>query len=531
MRALVLRAGSTLTAAAAAVILTSLLCVSPGLSAGEGGVLTFHGDLARTGWNRTEHTLTPAAVAGLHQLWTATVEGEIYAEPLVAPGLAMLGRVRTVVYAVTEHDLIYAIDAADGRRLWGPVSLGAPVGRAALPCGNIDPVGITSTPVIDPGAGTLYVAGLTTPDGGRTKTYKIAALDIKSGAMRPGWPAEITPRSASGLRFAADVQQQRGALTFAGRDVYVPFGGYWGDCGAYHGWVVAVPVAAPRNQEAYATPTGRMGGIWAAGGLAVDPQGRLYAATGNSESGRRPDFGNSVVRLLPSPLRFSGSTRDYFTPSNVEVLNAADTDLGSTAPLVLPDLPGSSTPRLAFIAGKQGVGYLLNRDDLGGMSRGNGASGEGVYSRCIFGPCEPGGFEVASATAYWDGGAAGRLILVPGHGRQPAPCGGSGGIVALRLGVEPGTRAAMFSVAWCSPSMRDPGAPAVSGGGPDDGVVWVVDHGAAALYALDARSGRVVYGSRGLDALRETHQFITPAVWGGRVYVGAGHEVAAYGLP
>jgi hypothetical protein len=349
--------------------------------------------------------------------------------------------------------------------------------------------------------------------------------------MRPGWPVEIAPPASSGLQFHPDIQQQRGALTLVDRVVYVPFGGYWGDCGDYHGWVVGVPLSSPRRQEAYATPTRRMGGIWAAGGLAADPERRLYAATGNSDLGAGRDFGNSVLRLETSPLRFSSAPRDYFTPSNAASLSAADTDLGSAAPLVVPDIPGSSTPRLLFIAGKQGVGYLINRDDMGGAGRGTGITGEGVYSRCIFGTCATGGFEVGSATAYWDGGGLGRLIFVPGRGTQPAPCGGTGGIVALRLALEPRTRAAAFSVAWCSPSMRDPGAPAVSGEGPAGGVVWVVDHGADALYALDARSGRVAYVSRGADALPETHQFITPSIWAGRVYVGAGHELAAYGLP
>jgi len=501
----------------------------PAPSGEEGGILTFHGDAARTGWNAGERTLTPSTARGLHKLWTAALEGEIYAEPLVVPGVAMLGRVRTVVYAVTERDLVYALDAADGKRLWGPVSLGDPVPLASLPCGNIDPVGITSTPVVDRSAGTLYVAGLTSPDGGRRKIYKIGALDIKSGALRPGWPVEIAPAAAS-RRFDPGVQQQRGALTLLRGVVYVPFGGYFGDCGDYHGWVVGVPVADPHKQEAYVTPTQRMGGIWAAGGIAADPDGNLYAATGNSESTGRVDFGNSVLRLATSPLRFSGSPRDYFTPSNFVSLNQSDTDLGSTAPLVLPDQPGTSTPRLVFIAGKQGVGYLINRDDMGGRGRGDGITGESTYSRCVFGTCQGGGPQVFSATAYWDGGPAGRLILVPGHGSQPAPCRGTGGVVALRIGAAPGSRAATFTVAWCSPSMRDPGAPSVTGAGPDGGLVWVVDRGAGALYALDARTGAEVYVSRGADALGAAHQFITPAVWGGRVYVGAGHEVVAYGL-
>ena len=518
------------TAVAVLVLAGGLPRAFPSPSGEEGGILTFHGDTARTGWNSAERTLTPSTVRGLHKIWTAAVEGEVYAEPLVVPGVAVLGRVRTVVYVATEQDRVYALDAADGRRLWGPVPLGTAVSRASLPCGNIDPVGVTSTPVIDAGAGTLYAVALTTPDGGRTKAYKIAALDIKSGALRPGWPVTIAPPPASGRRFDPSVQEQRGALLLVRGEVYVPFGGYFGDCGDYHGWVVGVPAADPGAQEAYATPTQRMGGIWATGGPAADSAGNLYASTGNSSSGGAVDFGNSVVRLSTSPLRFSGSAKDYFTPSNFVDLNDTDTDLGSTAPLVLPDQPDASTPRLLFIAGKQGVGYLVNRDDMGGLSRGDGIAGEGVYSRCLFGTCQGGVPEVFSGTAYWDGGRAGRFIVVPGRGGQPAPCRGAGGVVALRMGTAPGSRASTFTVAWCSPSMTDPGAPAVSSAGASGGLVWVVDRRAGILSAFDALTGTEAYASRGVDALGSTHQFVTPAVWGGRVYVGAGAAVVAYGL-
>src|SRR5690348_10125127 len=174
-------------------------------------VLTFHGDTARTGWNANESVLTPASVrsGAFRRLWAVPVEGAIFAEPLVAAAVPAAGSPRTVVYVVTEHNHIYALDAGDGRRLWGPVTLGTPVARASLPCGNIDPVGITSTPVIDRASSTLYVAGLTTPDGGRTKVYKLAALDLASGAMRPGYPVVIAPPATSGLRFDPGVQQQR----------------------------------------------------------------------------------------------------------------------------------------------------------------------------------------------------------------------------------------------------------------------------------------------------------------------------------
>jgi len=495
-------------------------------------ILTFHGDLARTGWNADERALTPATVrsAAFGRLWTVPLDGEIYAEPLVAR-VPVGGTPRTSVYAVTGQDLVYAFDGGDGARLWGPVSLGTPVSRADLPCGNIDPVGITSTPVIDRASSTLYVVGLTTPDAGRTKVYKIAALDLATGAMRPGWPVVIAPPTTSGIPFDPGVQQQRGALALVHGVVYVPFGGYWGDCGNYHGWVVGVPVAAPTRQQAFVTPTHREGGIWATGGVAADPGGNLYAATGNSDSAGTVDLGNSVVRLTTVPaLGFSGRSADFFTPSNFVALNDSDTDLGSSAPLVLPPQPDSSTPDLVFIAGKQGVGYLIDRTNMGGLARGGPGVNEGVYSACVFGGCRGGRPEVFSAAAYWDGGNSGRLIVVPGRGLQPAGCRGEGGVVALRLDAAPGTRKATFRVGWCGPSMSDPGAPAVSGAGGDGSLVWVVDSATGVLYALTAATGAQVYGSFGQNRLGGTHRFITPAVANGRVYVSAASAVVAYGL-
>ena len=496
-------------------------------------VLTFHGDAARTGWDSAEPRLTPEAVRtrGVGRLWTAPVDGEMYAEPLVVPGVAIRGVPRTLVFVVTEQNQVFALDAGTGARVWGPVSLGPPVPRDTLPCGDIDPVGITGTPVIDRASSTLYAAGLTTADGGRTKFYVLAAIDLATGMLRPGWPVVITPPASGGLHFDPQIQEQRAALTLLHGVVYVPFGGYFGDCGEYHGWVIGIPVTAPHRQQAFATPTHRMGGIWAAGGIAADAAGNLYAATGNSDSSGAVDLSNSVIRLSTTPtLAFSGGARDFFTPSNFVGLNETDTDLGSSAPLVLPDLAGAAPRHLAFIAGKQGVGYLINRDNMGGVSRGNGVTGEGVYSRCLFGECQGFGRASFSASAYWDGGSAGRFILVPGRGTQPAPCGGSGGVVALRLVVAAGTGAPTFDIAWCSPSMQDPGAPTVSSAGNTGGLVWVVDASAGVLYALDAGTGAAAYASTGLDAPGRMHRFITPAVAAGRVYVGAAQSVIAYGL-
>jgi hypothetical protein len=376
------------------------------------------------------------------------------------------------------------------------------------------------------------VAAQTTPDGGRTRFYRVAALDLGTGAEHPGWPVTIAPPASNGFRFDSAAQQERAALSLVHGIVYVAFGGYWGDCGEYHGWVVAVPVAAPAKQEAYATPTRRMGGIWAHGGMSADGEGRLYAGTGNSDSGGRVDFGEAVLRLETAPsLRFSATGHDFFMPSNFASLNDTDSDLGSFTPMVLPDQPGTSTPHLLFTAGKQGVAYLINRDDMGGVAKGDGKNGEGVFSRCVFGPCGRGGFSVFSAGAYWDGGAAGRFVYVPGTGRsaQPAPCRNSGGIVALRLGVGAQSHASTVDVAWCSPARRDAGAPAVTGSA-STGVVWVIDTAEGTLHAIDARTGASVLGGESGEAIGATHRFITPAVFGGRVYIGAARDVTAYGL-
>ncbi|HLW46874.1 MAG TPA: PQQ-binding-like beta-propeller repeat protein [bacterium] len=498
------------------------------------GIVTFHYDEARTGWDPAERVLTSQALRSrpLRRLWSEPVDGDIYASPVIVSGVAVRGQPKALVYVVTERDTVYAFDAASGGRVWGPVSVGTSVPRSSLPCGNIDPVGITGTPVADPSSGLLFAAALTSSDGGRTRSYRVAALDLATGAEHAGWPVTLDPPASNGLKFDVGPQQERGALTFLHGVVYVPFGGYWGDCGDYHGWIVAVPVASPAKQEAYATPTTRRGGIWAHGGMAADGEGRLYAGTGNSDSGGRVDFGEAVLRLETSPsLRFSAASRDYFVPSNFVSLNDTDSDLGSGTPIVLPDQPGTSTPHLVFAAGKQGVAYLINRDDMGGVSKGNGVAGEGVYSRCVFGACGRGGFSVFSAPAYWDGGAAGRFVYVPGPGRgaQPEPCRGSGGIVALRLGVSAQSHTSTLDVAWCSPAMRDAGAPAVTGSG-SNGVVWVIDTAEGTLHAFDARSGASLVGVQNGEAIGAAHRFITPAVFDGRVYVGAAREVVAYGL-
>src|SRR2546425_1955210 len=120
---------------------------------------TYHRDLSRSGHDATSPSLLRA-----HRAWvSASLDGQVFAEPLVSGSR---------VFVATEGDSVYALDVQSGRQLWR-THLGEPVPRSQLPCGDIDPLGITGTPVIDPRAGRLWVVAFVQP--GR---HELVALDL-----------------------------------------------------------------------------------------------------------------------------------------------------------------------------------------------------------------------------------------------------------------------------------------------------------------------------------------------------------------
>src|SRR6266545_4314784 len=268
-------------------------------------------------------TVNPGAVRG--GSW-ATYHGD-----RTRSGVAIGSR----VIAATENDSVYALDASTGRVVWR-TNLGTPVQSSTLPCGNISPTsGITSTPVADPSTGLIYAAAFLSP--GR---HELFALRERTGEVV--WHRPIDPQGMDPL-----TQQLRSALTLANGRVYIAYGGLFGDCGDYHGWVAAVAADGTGELLDYRVPTANAGGIWAPSGPAVDDAGNLYVATGNSFSNGVFDFGDSVIKLSPELQRL-----DFFAPQNWE-LNAGDVDLGSVGPAVL------AGDRI-FQIGKEGVGYLLD---------------------------------------------------------------------------------------------------------------------------------------------------------------------------
>jgi outer membrane protein assembly factor BamB len=454
-------------------------------------VLERHGGPSRAG------VYAQAGVAGgplrLDPAFHASVDGFIYAQPLF---LDLGGP--DVVIAVTERNKVYALDARSGATVWSR-TLGTPVPLARLGCGNIDPLGITGTPIVDAASRTLYLDAMTTPDGGATKKHLIFALSIDNGSTRPGWPVDVSATArAGGMAFDSAVQNQRGALLLLGGTLYVPYGGHFGDCGDYRGWVVGIPTANPGQVTAWAT-SGLGGGVWAPSGIASDGTS-LYVATGNSVGAATWVGGEAVFRLAPGPV-FSGQGADYFAPSTWQALDTADADLGGSG-VALIDMPGASTPRLAAALGKDGVVYLLNRDNLGGI-------GTPLYTARVASE------EIITASAVYTTGSGTYLAFrATGLG---CPAGQFGDLVALQI-MPPTAR-----VAWCSPA-QGLGSPMVTQSGGATAVWSLGAQGDGRLHAYAGDTGAALGQSDAMGSIRAFNSAIAAK---GRVYVGGDGAVYA----
>jgi hypothetical protein len=449
--------------------------------------------------------LTRAAAAGLQPdaTFNAALAGQIfYAQPLYFPGGP--GQ-KALVIVASEQNQVTALDAADGSIVW-QTPLGTPVARVNLPCGNIDPLGVTGTPVIDELTQTLFVAAMTTPDNGTTKEHLVFALSLTDGSIKTGWPVDVGAKAKFGqLAFDASVQNQRGALAFVDGTVYVPYGGHAGDCGAYHGWVVAVPAASPQTPSAWATQA-QGGGIWGPSGIASDGTS-VFASTGNTFTQGSSAYGNGE-----GLLRFSSGAvpADSYAPSNWQALDQADADLSGSA-VILLDLPGSTPASLAVALGKDGNIYLLDRNSLGGLG------GPAVVTTV-----SPGAI-INAAAAYST--PLGTYVVFRGGGTS-CPAGQSGDLTALKI--NPGSPPAV-TTAWCA-LQSGTGSPIVSTtDGSAESIVWSVGAGAdQKLHAFNGDTGAAIYSSAALGSVAS---FQTPIVAAGRVFVATTGAIRAFAVP
>ena len=201
---------------------------------------------------------------------------------------------------------------------------------------------------------------------GTTKKHFIYSLNVDTGATSAGWPVDVNATAMyNGILFTSLVQEDRGALALVNGIVYVPYSGYNGDCGSYHGWVVGVDINNPANVGAWAT-TAAKGGIWGHSGVASDGT-NMFVITGNTTgTGGVWGGGEAIIRLQAGPF-WSGMPTDYWAPLNWFNLDNGDTDLGGVSAMLV-DVPGANPPQLVLATGKDSNAYLLNRNDLGGIT-------------------------------------------------------------------------------------------------------------------------------------------------------------------
>jgi hypothetical protein len=499
------------------------------------GVLTYHNDNARSGQSTIESILTPAGVnqAQFGKKFALPVDGYLYGQPLYAAGVPVPNEgTHDLVFVATENDTVYAFDADTMQApVWQVSFLSA--GVTTVPPGDtgesedlIPKLGITSTPVIDPATGTLYVVA-NTKEPGPTYFYRIHALDIATGAEKLGGPVSVTAQIAGTgadntngvVTFDPLHDLQRPALLLAGGVLYVAFGDH-GDHFNWHGWIMGYDASTLQQKYVFCTsPDANEVSIWQSGaGIAGDSAGNIYVETGNGDfdgdmGGR--DFGMSVIKLGPT-----AAVVDWFTPHDQASLSAADVDLGSSGPIVLPDQSGAH-PHLTIATGKPGLLYLLDRDQMGQY---NAADDSQIVQTVSVQPNTSGVTAGIFATpAYWNGNVY--IAAVDDTLKAFSLASGT-------LSATPTSQSAhLFGYPGATPS--------VSSSGTSNGIVWVVEgdgyvpSNPAVLHAFDATNlATELYdstqaGSR--DQAGPAGKFTVPTVYGGKVFVGTQTELDVYG--
>ncbi len=507
------------------------------------GMFTHHNDNLRTGQNLSEIVLTPANVnaAQFGKLFTYTVDGIMFASPLYVANVGIPNQgFHNVVYLATEHDSVYAFDAdsGNGSPLWQMSFINPAGGVTTVPSADTgeatdirNEIGITGTPVIDPGSSTLYVVAKTKEVTGSNTSYvqRLHALDITTGAEKFGGPIVIqasVPGTGDGgsggqVPFNALTENQRPALLLNNGVVYVGFASH-GDYGPWHGWLLGYNASTLQQVMVYnVTPNSYGGGIWqSGGGPGVDAAGNLYFATGNGGFDANTggaDYGETIEKISTS-----GAVRDYFAPWDEASLSAANMDLASAGPVLLLDQTGGSAPHLLISASKNGTIYVINRDNMGKFNSSNDSQIVQSLVNALPSGQDGGNF---SAPVYFNGyvyfGAVADTLKA----------------FQMTNGLLSGTPTSQSTVTYPNRGA----AFALSANGSSNGILWAVQDNSSfavssggALFAYDALNlGIELYnsstsGSR--DTLGTASKFNIPLVANGKVFVAAQNQLVVYSL-
>ncbi len=467
-------------------------------------VTQYHNDAARAGLY-IDAAFTPGAAANLRRdlNFDGTISGEVYAQPLYIEGGPDR---RAMVIAVTESNNVYALDAVDGSIIW-QLSVGAPVSAGDLACTKIDPLGITGTPIVDRASRALFLDAMTTPDGGETKKHLIYSLNVDTGDINSGWPVDVGETAVFNVTtFDSSVQGQRGALGIVNNILYVPYGSLR-DCNFYHGWLLGVPIDNPASVTAWAT-SAMGGGSWGVGGVASDGA-NPFVTTGNTfNTDGHWSGGEAIIRFQPGPI-FSGSPADYWVPRNWLNLDSLNLDLGGSGPLLV-DVPGATPSRLVVALGKSGTAYLVNRDNLGGISA--------PIAQSRVSPAEI----IQAAVTYRTNQTTYVVFRVNNN--------------SLTALIITATNPPAIGRGWsANRNGGGCGSPFVtSTDGANGMIVWVVGTEAdQRLHGYDGATGAVVYGGGGPNELMAgTHSYSTIGIVArGRIYIATDNKVYAFAVP
>ena len=528
---------------------------------GTANITTFHVDTNRSGLNDQETILTPANVAPatFGKLFSCPVDGYVYGSPLILSNQTINGAKHNVLYIATENESVYAYDAetcGGGTPLW-KVSL-LKSGETALADEAILPyVGVTSTPVIDPTSGTLYVVS-TEGSSSAGGTFRLSALNVTTGAQKFGGPVTINASvaatnsdSVNGVQTLDTSCLQRAALLLANGNVYIGLGG------CHSGWLLAYKASTLAQVGVFnASPKlngeggfASAGGIWMGGaGPVADSDGNVYVTTGNGPWDGQTAWGDSVLKFGPKPVSGANGTMqpiDYFTPSIYQFMDCFDADLASGGLLLIP---GSTT---LIVGGKTGTMYLVDSANLGHESSkdagalqeqvwGAGLTAGGTYQQS----CQDStgtnyaniaSYEIFGSTAYFNGAAY--LGVTPTSTTAPG-------------GVRQFDFMSTLSAQSDTSNYQNEGtygtSPFISANGTSDGIVWYINQGnplqnaikasptSASLVAFDASNYPTQLYSSATDSGDTPGygiKFSSPVVANGKVYISTGTDLTTVANP
>jgi hypothetical protein len=530
-----------------AVVAVILFCVFSAALQAQVNVTTYHNDNARTAQNTQETILTLANVNSgqFGKLFSVSVDGWVYAQPLYLSNVSIGGGTHNVLYVATEHDSLYAIDADTGTIYW-QISLipsgGSTVNSSSdLGCGDLVPeIGITGTPVIDASTGTLYVVAKSKVNG--SLVQYLHAIDVGTSAEKFSGPVFIqatVPGTASDgngstVTFNPHFENQRPGLLLENGHVVIGWSSHC-DINPWHGWIMSYSASTLAQEAAFNTSAdGSANGVWmSGGGLAADATGNIYFATGNGSWNGTTDFGDSIVKLGP-PSGGSFPVVDYFTPFNQSSLAGGDTDVASGGLVLLPTL--ASGQQLLTQMGKEGKMYVLDRNNMG------------KYCVNLNPPCNGSDPQIVQEIP----GATAGVWGTPAFWNGSVYWGGAsdgGGPDNLKAFSFNANNSGLISTSPTSQSAKafsfSAPSPSISANGNSNGIVWGLDDSAfgstcsggsncQVLYAYDATNlANMLYNSsqaaNNADVPGGAVKFATPIIANGKVYVGSQFKVSAYG--